>query len=159
MSGALGKIPIEAQITAVSQSAEIARAAADFRGESVMSARAVALDAAVRTLEKVRDNADAFRSVLQKASKARGEGGEKERRRFSDLPLAQQAAMRCGDPRFQKFLKVDDADWAAVAVRRACNVESRKELDAVAEAGNAWRKVDAEFEVWLRAMDGGEAAA
>ncbi|WP_330082467.1 hypothetical protein [Methylocystis iwaonis] len=159
MTRAARKIPIDAQITAVSQSAEIARAASEFRGESVMAARAVALDAAVRTLEAVRDHADAFRFVLQKtAAKARGEGGvgEKARHHFSKLPLAQQATMRCGDPRFQRFLKVDDVDWAAIAVRRACHVESRKELDAVAEAGNAWRKLDAEFEAWLRGVDGGE---
>lgn len=146
------KIPIDAQIAAVSQSAQIVHAAADYRGEKIMTERALALDAAVRTLCWVRDHAEALR-------RAAGVGKGDTRRRFGELPLAQQAAMRCGEARFQKFLKVEDADQAAAAVRRACNVESRKELDAVAEAGNAWRKLDAEFAAWLRGVDGGEAAA
>lgn len=163
MTRAAPKIPIESQIAAVLSSASVARAAIAHRAEkdAAMLARADALDAAVRTLQTVRDNAAAFRALLQDAAKSRSTDalGEKERRRFSDLSLAQQAAMRCGEPRFQRFLKVDGADQAAVAVRRACHVASRKELDAVAEAGNAWRKLDAEFEAWLRGMDGGEAAA
>lgn len=130
----------------------IVRATGEHNGDKAVLARADQLDAAVRTLKWVRANADALRrTVAHQQARA-------ERRRFGDLPLAQQAALRCGDARFQKFMRVSDSDEAARVVRGACKVESRAELDTVAEAGAVWRRMNDEFEVWLRGIGDDEEA-
>lgn len=153
MTGA-SKIPLATQAAAVRDSATMAHASADYHKDrdgaayQLMKSRAGALEAAAVTLAWLRDNAEAVRAT------ARKEG--RERRRFADLPLAQQAAMRCNDAGFQKFMRAEDADGAARAVRSACRVESRREFDTVPEAGSAWRRLDAEFEAWLRGIDSGE---
>ena len=81
---------------------------------------------------------------------------EKEHKRFHDLPLPQQAGIRCGDPAFWRFLNenrgfdvVDSADEAAVTVRHICEVASRSELKSNTEAGVAWAKLNRDFEVWM----------
>jgi len=84
---------------------------------------------------------------------------EKEHKRFDMLPLAQQAGIRCGDVAFWRFLNdehfaeghgtVEDAEAAAVAVRRFCGVASRSELKSNTEAGHAWAHLNREFEVWM----------
>ena len=58
-----------------------------------------------------------------------------------ETPLVTKIAMACGDPRFQKFLQDDfkidepiDKDAAAVIVRRACGVASRKDIEGNKEA-------------------------
>lgn len=83
-------------------------------------------------------------------------GDVKERRRFVDLPLSQQAAMRNNEPRFRKFLderaaKIDEivrdhADY----VRGICNVKSRSEITAGQLSGNRWLMLNEEYEAWLR---------
>lgn len=152
MTGA-SKIPIDAQLAAVAFSAAAANAAAEYHAKGPLkdgvTERAAALDAAVRTLAWVRDNAAALRRAV------RGGPGD-ERRRFADLPLGQQAALRCSDPRFQKFVHAADVNGAAEAVRRTCGVESRAEFDKDAGAAALWRRMDAGFEAWLRGMDSGE---
>lgn len=145
-----GKIAIGEQISAVRTSAMLVAATAEYNGDKETLARARQLDAAVRTLEWVRDHAETLARAVKQAS------APAERRRFADLPLAQQAALRCADARFQKFLNAADADEAARAVRGACKVESRAELDAVAEAGGAWRRIEAEFQAWLSVIDASE---
>jgi hypothetical protein len=146
------KIPIAEQISAVANSAMVARATGEYSGDKAVIGRADQLDAAVRTLRWVRDNAEQLRrAVSQQETHA-------ERRRFRDMPLAQQAALRCGDPTFQKFMRVGGSDEAARAVRAACKVESRAELDKVPEAGAVWRRLNDEFEVWLRGIGDGDAS-
>jgi hypothetical protein len=143
MKAGAPKILIDAQIAAVSLAAQIAHAGAGYRGESVLPAHASALDAAARTLAWVRDNAAPLRKMARGAS---------EKARFADLPLAQQSALRCADARFQKFVNAGDADAAAAAVRRVCGVESRAEFDKDSGAAALWRRLDAEFEGWLRGV-------
>ncbi|WP_424360236.1 hypothetical protein [Methylocystis parvus] len=156
MAGAAQKIPLADQAAAVRDSANMAAATAEYHKDrdkaahAVMSERAKKLDAAAASLAWLRDNADVVREAARAAAQ-KAKAAPAERRRFSDLPLATQAAMRCADVRFQRFLNAPDADYAAIAVRLACGVESRKELDTVAEAGAAWRKIDGEFAAWLRA--------
>src|SRR6185437_4140736 len=81
----------------------------------------------------------------------------KERRNFSDLPLPQQAALRCGDMEFREFLReefdssVNDERDAATTVRLICGVGSRAELgitDSPAERG--WQELDAQFQQWRK---------
>lgn len=141
------KISIGEQIKAVSGSAMLARAAGEYSGDKAVLGRADCLDAAVKTLAWVRDNAETLAQAVKQATAV------EERRRLSELPLAQQAALRCADARFQKFMRAADADEAARAVRAACKVASRAEFDTVVEAGAAWRRVDAEFSAWLRGYD------
>lgn len=144
------KILIDEQINAVRASETLARASGEYANHNPqMLARADGLAAALRTLIWVRDNAEKLRAAVEKYA-------PKERRSFASLPMAQQAAMRCGEVRFQRFMRAEDADGAARAVRSACKVESRKEFDTVAEAGNAWRRLDAEFEAWARGMEQAE---
>ncbi len=81
---------------------------------------------------------------------------EKVRRPFHDLPLSQQAGIRCGDEGFWGFLimqhnlAVDemDAGWAAGAVRIICEVRSRAEFDSSPAAGGNWKALNAEYEQW-----------
>jgi len=69
----------------------------------------------------------------------------KERRRFEELPLSQQAALRCNDPEFQGWLDVANADRAAAEVRLRCAVKSRAELDSNNFAADLWRDLDSCF--------------
>lgn len=76
------------------------------------------------------------------------------RRKFSDLPPAQQAAMRCNEPVFWAFLREiylyepGSADDAAEAVRERCNVGSRSEIRPGTEAERKWREINDRFEAW-----------
>jgi len=54
---------------------------------------------------------------------------ERERRPFASLPLSQQAALRCDDVRFQKFIGVANKVEAGGYVRAHCRVGSRADLD------------------------------
>ena len=77
----------------------------------------------------------------------------KERRSWSELPLSQQAAIRCGEPDFKVFMMtrlvgVEDRD-AAHIVRMYCGVESRKEIEAGNAAGHLWKQLDSDYRFWL----------
>jgi len=74
--------------------------------------------------------------------------------------LSQQAAMLCGEQKFQAYLmsvfretwegstKYDRTDIAADTVRLICGVSSRSEFDRSPRAANEWRDVKASFEMW-----------
>jgi hypothetical protein len=69
--------------------------------------------------------------------------------------LVQQAAIACGDPLFQTFLKkngavINNAEDTAVIVRKACGVTSRSEIIPGSPAAAKWEKLTAEFLVWKR---------
>lgn len=72
-------------------------------------------------------------------------GESKERRRFSELPLPQQVALRCTDKKFQEWLCVANEDEAAEAVRRECGVASRSAIQWGSDAGTKWADLDAAF--------------
>ena len=85
---------------------------------------------------------------------------EKPKKRFHELPLSQQAALRCGDESFWKFASqydrelwdesksLDSAEVAADFVRVYCGVESRRDLDNFTAAGGVWTGLDAEYQEW-----------
>lgn len=84
---------------------------------------------------------------------AQPEAGPKERRRFQDLPPAQQAAMRCNEPAFQQYLFerfgiAKDEPSAAAQVRKWCNVGSRSEIRAGTEPGSFWTSLNDRYEAW-----------
>lgn len=87
----------------------------------------------------------------------------KERRPFSELPYSQQAAMRCHEPDFERFLyqragadgvlEIEgppNNDPIAAHVRFLCGVTSRKELDTRPLAAKRWREIEAEYWAWQR---------
>lgn len=83
----------------------------------------------------------------------------KERRRFDTLPLSQQAAMRCNEVAFRRFvaerekiegIAVLDLEMAADAVREICGVKTRADISDDHPSGMRWRKLNAEFDTWMR---------
>lgn len=93
------------------------------------------------------------------ASEPRKGNGEavKERRKFHDLPLSQQAALSCNDDRFQRFLAERDQKWgppytpevAAERVREICGVGSRSAIVDEEPSGKHWRRLNSEFMAWV----------
>jgi hypothetical protein len=95
------------------------------------------------------------KKLASEAPKPSGEA--KERRRFHDLPLSQQAAMRCNEPAFWKFLleqkiegRIDSESAAAVAVRELCHCESRAELKRGTFIGDEWQGLEYEYQLWMQ---------
>lgn len=87
-----------------------------------------------------------------------------ERRAFSDLPYAQQAALRCQELQFREFLvetgrlrllNATPDDFAEV-VREICGVKSRADIGkgpndrSANDSGFKWRTLDAEYFAWQR---------
>jgi hypothetical protein len=70
---------------------------------------------------------------------------EKVRKPFDTLPAPQQAALRCNDVNFQRFIGANDADGAALMVRRYCEIESRSELATSDKAAKLWRVLDDQY--------------
>lgn len=91
------------------------------------------------------------------ASAAGNARWDKERKPFASLPLSQQAALRCSDPSFRKFLARNDSqylmydtDLAADAVREFCKVNSRRDLDDERNdaSRDLWAQLDAQYLSW-----------
>lgn len=83
----------------------------------------------------------------------------KDKKRWGELPLSQQAAIRCGEVAFRRFLAeadptsgiaVLDLDMAAEDVRNLCRVHSRKDIKDGTTAGTLWRQLDAKFQAWMQ---------
>jgi len=78
----------------------------------------------------------------------------KPRKPFHELPLPQQAGIKCADIAFQEFLGdmgpiplegQDGVEWAAQNVRDICGIDSRAELATNPEAAERWRNILREF--------------
>lgn len=86
-----------------------------------------------------------------------------DKRRWSELPLYQQASMRCREPRFRKFLEEEccgerdfnDEESAAAYVREYCMVISRRDISCYPEASMAWNRIEDRFQAWLRGAKAG----
>jgi hypothetical protein len=80
----------------------------------------------------------------------------KERRKWDELPPAQQAAIRCGEPEFRRFLVetglAHDNEDPAETIRRTCDVESRAELNRSHEARGVWHQIEDDFFLWQRGI-------
>lgn len=83
----------------------------------------------------------------------------KDRKRWDELPPSQQAAIRCGEPEFQRFcdensvFAITNEAGAARHVRNYCRVDSRSSLNDNPEAAARWRALDNEFWAWQRGYD------
>jgi hypothetical protein len=73
---------------------------------------------------------------------------------WRSLPYAQQAAMRCGEPDFQKFMAARDDAHAAELVRARCGVASRRELTPGTAAGDKWEAIEGDYFAWQRGGGG-----
>ena len=82
---------------------------------------------------------------------------EKERRRFDEMPAAQQAGLLCNEPAFRRFLAetggetqiaMYDLDMAADAVRERCEVHSRADIDKQPLARARWEQIVSEYQAW-----------
>lgn len=58
---------------------------------------------------------------------------------------ARQAAIMCGNPKFQAYLGVNGADEAAAILRRMCGVKSRSELDECPAAARRFHDLRQQF--------------
>lgn len=87
------------------------------------------------------------------------------RRAWSQLPPSQQAAMRCNEISFQRFLQEKyrarwkilpdgtDAEKAAELVRVLCGVESRRLITAEnVSAFDRWMNIDDNYRLWMQAV-------
>lgn len=78
---------------------------------------------------------------------------EKPRRKFGEMPRAQQAGIRCSEQAFWRFLNetygqgISAPESAAAFVRLLCNVESRANLDG--QGADAWDALEARFYLWM----------
>jgi hypothetical protein len=82
----------------------------------------------------------------------------KERKRWAELAPSQQAAMRCGEPGFHRFvgekLGIDAGkDDAIEFVRETCGVRSRAEIKTDTPAGSEWKKLDDAYFTWSRGFE------
>lgn len=78
----------------------------------------------------------------------------KERKRWNELLPAQQAALRCKDEAFRRFVAEEhrgfgDEESTAEFVRAYCSVGSRSEIKMGTSAAGKWLVLDNEFVAWL----------
>lgn len=81
---------------------------------------------------------------------------------WHEMPPSQQAAIRCGEEPFWRFLERMnltahlgarvDAAYAAETVRRLCKVKSRADLDQNTGAAERWNRIDTDYLVWSGKM-------
>lgn len=78
-----------------------------------------------------------------------------DKRKWLELPLYQQASMRCREPRFRKFLEewrgdnFNDEESAADFVRSFCRVASRRHILEFTESADKWAHIENRFQAWL----------
>lgn len=75
-------------------------------------------------------------------------------RRFSELPPSQQAALKCNDPAFQRFVseltgQPPNESYTTPAMRRLLNVNSRSVLDTDPAATERWLTLLRQFDAWM----------
>lgn len=81
---------------------------------------------------------------------------EKPRQKWESLPLSQQAAIRCGEMLFWRFLyeeknrRATHPQEAADVVRELCHVKSRADIGKTEESAKAWRDLDGAYQYWQR---------
>lgn len=81
-----------------------------------------------------------------------GKAEQKDRKRWHDLSVAQQAGIRCNEVAFHQFLafklerkQPEDEKDAATILRNYFKVNTRKDIPA-----NAWNEFDGEYQLWAR---------
>jgi hypothetical protein len=81
--------------------------------------------------------------------------GATNKRKFSEMPLSQQAALRCRDESFQRFLAMQSGqddfteEQAAADVCMRCDVASRSMIREGDKAGDYWLSIEARYQQFL----------
>jgi hypothetical protein len=85
---------------------------------------------------------------------------QKPKRSWHELTLAEQAGIRCEEPRFRTFLfeehhaghdhSIATAAWAAEKVRTICGVSSRADLAKTQTAAASYERLESEYQAWLQ---------
>ena len=73
-----------------------------------------------------------------------------DKKRWSDLALSAQAAIRCGENGFLNFLGVQNSDEAAEMVRAYCGTSSRANIKPDTMPGRLWQRLEGDYQEWLR---------
>lgn len=87
---------------------------------------------------------------------SRGNGMTKKPREWHEIGPAQQAGIRCTEFAFRKFLieqvgfDPKNQDDVAKCVREICGIKSRRELATNKDALAIWRKLDDDFQLWMK---------
>jgi hypothetical protein len=68
-------------------------------------------------------------------------------------PLAQRAAICCGEKGFQTFVGAANPEEARGYILRLCNISSRKELDLGGEPARTWKSLEQDYRFWLGGGD------
>lgn len=68
---------------------------------------------------------------------------------WSNVPLVQQAGIRCNEPAFHEFIAAADADAAAAYVRKFCKVTSRSAIKQGTSAGELWLHLERDYDAFL----------
>lgn len=82
--------------------------------------------------------------ATQQAALTRSDG--KERQSFGSLRYGAQAALKCKERDFQRFLHASSEQGAADAIRVRCGVTSRGEIETSEPAKAAWLRTLAEYD-------------
>lgn len=95
-------------------------------------------------------------ALMEMAPSVQPEQEEKQRTAFYELPPATQAAIRCTDPKFQRFIfeissfsSPPSEQITIEETRRLCGVQSRSELSTNEVAATKWRKLESDYQSWL----------
>lgn len=98
-----------------------------------------------------------YRQSPEQPAKPNADRAKPQVRVFSELPMSQQAALRCNDLEFQLFasLQPGAAEKGDIVsfVRSYCGIRSRSELDLQQEDGSSperrlWEGLETKFQAW-----------
>lgn len=74
-------------------------------------------------------------------------------RKFHEMPLPSQIALRCQTLAFQNYIQVEGEEEAAEWVRNYLKVSSRAEVQPGTEAAERWCALDIRYQDWLNDPD------
>lgn len=113
-----------------------------------------AADAALKALGGVpRPDQSVWVAVARLDTEAASKPKKPGKRHWDEIPLAEQAGVRCCDPAFKEWLFFRDemggTPWADYDVkehlRKICGIQSRRQIRLGTEAGKIWKALDEEF--------------
>lgn len=101
-------------------------------------------------------NIVAQHGTKEEAQAAKRFDGHASKRRFDDLPPAQQAGMLCNDEQFQRFANLQERQtntptstgFAAEFIRTKCGIRSRKQLNENQDAAARFAALRTDFDAW-----------
>ncbi len=127
-------------------------------GSQLWYARAALADPLNHDDETLREAANivARHGTKEEAKAANRFTDHAAKRRFDDLPPAQQAGMLCNDEQFQRFASLQmrgvnalaSTGFAAEFIRTKCCIRSRKQLNENQEAAARFAALRTDFDAW-----------